>query len=62
MDRNNKGRADCHQATPDTAKSSRHSTGLVSRIKELIGTLALWGWLPVGLADWLIHWGEPHDE
>lgn len=57
-----KGRAGWHQATLKTTKSTCNSTGLASRIKGLIVTLALWGWLPVGLADWLIHMGELRDE
>lgn len=62
MTRNRKGRAGWHQATPKTSKHTCNFTGLVARIKGLIVTLVLWGWLPVGLADWLIHRGEPHDE
>ncbi len=62
MIRKTKGRAGWHQATPKTSKSTCNSTGLAARIKGFIVTLALWGGLPIGLADWLIHWGEPHDE
>ena len=62
MTTNRKGRAGGHQATPKTSKCTCHFTGLAARVKGFIVTLALWGWLPVGLADWLIHWGEPHDE
>ncbi len=62
MTNNGKGRAGWHQATLKTSKRSRNFTGLVARIKGLIVTLALWGWLPVSLADWLTHREEPHDE
>ncbi len=62
MTRNRKGRAGWHQATPKTSKSTCHFTGLTARIKAVIVTLALWGLLPVAVADWLIHWGEPYDE
>ena len=54
MDENNNGRAGWHQATPKTSKSTRNSTGLASRIKGVIVTLALWGLLPVGVAGWII--------
>ena len=33
----------------------RNST--VTRIKALIVRLALWGWLPLGLATWIIRTG-----
>jgi len=62
MTRNRKGRAGCNQATLKTSKRTRNFTGPVAHVKGFIVTLALWGWLPVGLADWLIHQGEPHDE
>lgn len=62
MTRNRKSRAGCNQATLKTSKHTCNFTGLAARVKGFIVTLALWGWLPVGLADWLIHRGEPHDE
>ena len=62
MTNNRKGRAGWHQATLKTSKSTSNSTGLAARIKGVIVTLVLWGWLPVGLANWLIHWEETHDE
>lgn len=62
MTRNRKGRSGWRQATPKTPKRAFNFTGLVARAKGFIVTLALWGWLPVGLADWLLHCGEPHDE
>ena len=62
MTKNRKGRAGWHQATLKTSKRTRNPTGLVSRIKGLIVTLALWGWLPMGFADWLIHLGGQRDE
>ena len=37
--------------------SKRHFIGLASLIKTLIVTLALWGFIPYRLADWLIRWG-----
>jgi len=49
-------------ATLNTSKHTCNFTGLVARVKGFIVTLALWGGLPVGLPDWLIHRGEPHDE
>ena len=56
-----KGRASWHQATPKTSKSTRNSTGLASRIKAVIVKLALWGLLPVGVADWIIQRGGLRD-
>lgn len=61
MTRNRKGRAGWHQATPKTFKHTRNFTGLVARIKAAIVTLALWGLLPVSVADWLIHLGGQRD-
>ena len=64
MTKNRKGRADWHQATLNTYQYIRHSTILVTHIKAAIVTLALWGLLPIPLAEWLINWieGESHDE
>ena len=62
MTRNRKGRAGWHQATLDTSQRASNSTGLAARVKGFIVTLALWGWLPLELADWLIHLGVAHDE
>lgn len=62
MTKNRKGRAGWHQATPKTSKHTCNSTGLAVCVKGFIVTLALWGWLSVGPADWLIHWGESRDE
>lgn len=61
MTRNRKGRAGCNQATPKTSKHTRNFTGLVARIKAAIFTLALWGLLPVTMADWLINLGGQRD-
>lgn len=57
-----KGRAGGHQATPNTSKSNRNSTGIVSRVKAAIVTLAVWGWFPIGLADRINRMGGPRDE
>jgi len=61
MTTNRKGRAGWHQATPKTSKRTCNSNGLAARIKAVIVTLALWGWLPVWLADWLINLGGLRD-
>lgn len=58
---NRKGRTGCNQATPKTSKSTCNSTGLAARIKAVIVTLALWGLLPVAVADWLINLGGLRD-
>jgi len=58
MARNKKGRAGCNQAaTLKTSKYTSNFPGLVARIKAAIVTLALWGLLPVAVADWLINLG-----
>jgi hypothetical protein len=61
MDRQTKGRAGWHQATPKTSISTCNSTRLVAPIKGAIVTLALWELLPVAVADWIIHRGELRD-
>jgi hypothetical protein len=61
MTRNRKGRAGWHQATPKTSESNCNSTGLTARIKAVIVTLALWGLIPVTVADWLINLGGLRD-
>jgi len=55
MTTNRKGRAGCHQATLKTSECTRNPTRLTARSKGMIATLAVWGLLPVGLADRLIH-------
>jgi hypothetical protein len=62
MTKNRKGRPGWHQVTLKNTKSTCNSTGLAARIKGVIVTLALWGLLPVAIADWINHRGEPHDE
>jgi hypothetical protein len=62
MTNNRKGRTGFHQATPKTSKSTCNSTGLGPRVKAAIVTLALWGLLPVVVADWIIHPGGLSDE
>ena len=54
MTKNRKGRAGWHQATPKTSNNASNSTGPAVRIKAAIVTLALWGLLPVAVADWII--------
>lgn len=52
-----KGRAGGHQATPNTSTSTCNFTGIVSRLKATIVTLAVWGIVPMRLASWLIQRG-----
>ncbi|MBT3046003.1 MAG: hypothetical protein KME53_03535 [Candidatus Thiodiazotropha sp. (ex Clathrolucina costata)] len=61
MTTNRKGRAGWHQATLKTSKHTCNFTGLVARVKGFIVTLALWGLLPVAVADWLINLGGQRD-
>lgn len=62
MTTNKKGRAGGHQATPETSESTCNSTGIVSRVKAAVVTLAVWGWFPLGLADRINRMGGPHDD
>ena len=62
MARKTKGCAGGHQATPKTSKSICNSTGIISRAKAAIVTLAVWGWFPIGLADRISRMGGPRDE
>jgi len=57
---NKKGRAGCHQAAQKPADNG-NSTAIASRIKATVVTLALWGILPIRLADWIINQGGLHD-
>ena len=57
MTTNRKGRAGCNQATLKTTKRICNFTSLAARIKAVIVALALWGLLPVAVADWLINLG-----
>lgn len=62
MTTNKKGRAGGHQATPKTSESTCNFTGMASRVKAAVVTLAVWGWFPLGLADRINRMGEPHDD
>jgi len=57
-----KARTGGHQASPNTSQSTCHSTGIVSRVKAAIMTLAVWGWFPIGLASRLNRRGAPRHE
>ncbi len=61
MTRQTKVRTGWHQATPNTSESTCNSTGIASRIKAVIVTMALWGLIPVGMADWIIDQGGLRD-
>ena len=62
MTTNKKGRTGEHQATPKTSESTCNSTGIASRVKAAVVTLALWGWFPLGLADRINRMGGPHND
>ena len=62
MSEKTKGRAGGHHATPKTSENTRHFTGIASRLKAAIVTLALWGWFPIGLAERINRMGGPRDE
>jgi hypothetical protein len=46
----------------NTSESTCNSTGIVSRVKAAVVTLAVWGWFPLGLADRINRMGGPHDD
>ena len=56
MTRNRKSRAGWHQATLVTAYT-HNVMSIAALVKAVLQTLAVWGLLPVGLADWLIRKG-----
>ena len=62
MTTNKKGRTGEHPAPPKTSESTCNSTGIASRVKAAVVTLALWGWFPLGLADRINRMGGPHDD
>ena len=62
MTTNKKGRAGGHQATPKTSESTCNSTGIASRVKAAVVTLAVWGLFPLRLADRINRMGGPHDD
>ena len=62
MTTHKKDRTGRNRAAFSTSTQSCNFTGLVTRIKAIIVTMALWGLLPIPLADWLINRGESHDE
>lgn len=53
MTKNKKRRAGWHLAVLRSSKCDPGLSGFVSWLKGLILTLALWGWFPMRLADWL---------
>lgn len=62
MTKNRKGRTGWHQATPKSSNHIPNSTGIVSRVKAIIVTLAMWGWFPLGLAQRINRIGGVHHE
>ncbi len=57
-----KGRADCHQVTSITAFIKCHFTRFTGHLKPIVLTLAVWGWCPIRLAEWIVHCGEQNNE
>ncbi len=52
-----KSRIGGHQATLQTT-NKKDFIIIINYLKAAIVTLALWGWFPLKLADWLNQWGE----
>jgi hypothetical protein len=59
---NNKGRTGCNQSPPQSSKYRGYFISPISRLKAVVITLALWGWLPLALAEWLEQRGGDHHE
>lgn len=55
-----KGRTGRHRSTPKTY-SNQNFTASRPRLEALIATLAVWGLLPVGLANRLIRYCQRRD-
>jgi len=62
MNLKTKGRADCHQATPNTSNTKRYFTRFADHLKTIVLTLAAWGWFPIGLAEWFTQTGGQDHE
>jgi len=62
MTNETKGRTGWHQAASNTAKRDCYFTVITSRLKATIITLALWGWLPMCLANWISNRGGQHND
>ena len=52
-----KGSAARHMTTQKRSTSEAEIANIADRVKVVVVTLALWGWFPVGLADWMNRWG-----
>lgn len=62
MTTNKKGRAGRHQATPKTSKYTCNFTSLRNCFKTAVVTLAVWGWFPLCLAEWILNSGGHSDD
>jgi len=62
MTQKNRGRAGWHQATPKTSFIKMHFTRIISWIQICIVTLAVWGWIPRRVADWVLNRGGRNDD
>jgi hypothetical protein len=59
---NNKEQTGCHRSPPQSSKYKGYCISPISRLKAIVITLALWGWLPLSLAEWLAQRGGDHHE
>jgi len=57
-----KDRSGWHQAVSITAFITSNFTAISSHIKAAIITLAIWGWVPIGLAEWINKKGDSGHE
>lgn len=61
MDIKTKSHAGGNQLTLKTT-SKRYSTHIACRLKAALLTLAVWGWFPIKLVEWINRMGGPCDE
>jgi len=61
MTRKRKGRAGNYQAASRDSTNEKNFTRAASRTKAVILTLAVWGLIPVPVADWIINRGGLRD-
>jgi hypothetical protein len=62
MTTNNKGQTGCHRSLLQSSKYRGYFISPTSRLKAIAITLALWGWLPLSLTEWLDQRGGDHHE
>lgn len=62
MKHNKKGRSGWHQATSKPLNFAPYFTRICTRIKAIITSLALWGWIPLCVAERVNKLGGNQDD